>query len=376
MVVYVILFTLMILNGIILGKQRKVFVFTSFILLFLVAALRKYTVGIDLAGHYADNYQKLGKMGWDEIIFLSLNNNTYYDSGFIVFMRLLAIISDHHQWFIIATSAITFILVGRYILIFSEDVVLETFVFVTTFTYFMYMNIIAQSLAIAIVMCGIEFLYKKNYIKYLFVIFLAACIHSSAIICLVFIPLIILKSSKRNIVRVGICSIIIILAVDNILSIITKYILPQYAFYFKNGSSNMLDNVRILHLLVYLMCFIVGMFSTYFFNSYKSHNYKCIIHEDKYRFRALDNNFLIYTTLLSIVFRFLVTEHYIFSRLGFYFYLFAYSFLTSTVSRMKHRSNRRIVKLGIYLFMSIFFILLFKSVKPSYGVLPYVFFWE
>ena len=381
MAIYIVIFIAIFLNGMAFGKRKKWFVVTSFLMLFGVAALRKYTVGIDLLGHYASNYEAFASMSWDQVLDFVRYSNSYYDPGFILFMRLIASVSDNVQWFIIVTSAICYGLVGRYIYKFSDDVVLETMMFITTYTYFMYMNIIAQALALSIIMFGMEFLHQKSYVKYALTVLVAACLHSSAIVCFIFIPLNMLRVTKVNVRRFAIISIGFVLGVDRLLPIVLKYVFPQFAYYFESESSIM-DASRFMQLMIYVMCLCMGIVFLYCLPSRWKHSSQDVVglieHGEERRLQrcGLNVNMLLYMTILSVVFRLLVVKFYIFSRMGFYFYLFAYSLLATSLQGIKSGRLRLQMKCCVYIVMFLFFVFMFGTVKPSYGVVPYEFFWD
>ncbi len=369
MIIFSFLFISIILNIFLFNKNRKWFIIISFFELFIVAALRKYTVGIDLKGHYANNFITLGKMEWGKINYIIESKSSFYDFGLIIFMKAVSSICKSQQFFIIVTSAITYGLIGRYIYKHSDNVYLETFLFITTYSYFMYMNIIAQGLALAIILTSIDFLEKKSYVKFALLVLLANCIHSSAIICLLFIPLRNMKLKKSNLKLVAIVSIVMIILLDRILPIILEYIYPQFAFYFRNKSGNSIDKMQLIHMLLYLMFFGISLV----INFYVSNEKKIITKVEK---NANLKNFLFCASIISILFRYLGMSAYIFSRMGFYFYMFSYTLLVESLEEIKEPKNRMIFKLCIYSGMFVFFILLRNSLKVSYGVSPYNFFWQ
>ena len=160
MFIYYVLLLFILFNGFVNGKNRRWFVISSFSLFFIIAALRKYTIGIDLNLHYAINFERIANLTWSEVL-------TYpaYDVGLNILCKIFSYISDDRQIFIIGTSAIISYSVAKYVYKYAEDVVLETFMFLTMYCYFLYMNIIAQALAFAIFLFAIPYLREKRYIK-------------------------------------------------------------------------------------------------------------------------------------------------------------------------------------------------------------------
>ena len=388
MYVYVAVLLLILVNGLLFGHRRKWFVLSSFILIIGMAALRKYTVGIDLAGHYAKQYTVIANLSWSQLpAYYRVHT---YNLGFIVFAKLLGAISDNSQCFIIATSVIIFGSTARYIYRHSDNVVLETFMFVTSFTMMMYMNIIAQAMAIAIILFGLDLLLKKQYLRYIICVLFATTIHTSAIVCLGFIPLLSLPNKKKYVIgyvlAIGIGSIF----ADRIVSILINSIFSEFAVYFETGSyhgrgidisANSLFQVS-MHLMALFIAFL------YLYKKEIVKDSKLILYAKKkkpvwaqkrtvYKIGQLPTNFLVYMSVTACVFRIIVYQSYIFSRMGFYFYFFSFSLLARGVSNIENRSNKRIILCFIYSYMLIMFLAFYKSAGTnSYGVLPYVLFWN
>ena len=107
---FILCFTL--INGITARKHRKWYVASTFFVIFTFAALRKYTIGIDLELHYARNFERIAALPWSEVpSFIA------YDPGFNILCKLISYISTDPQVFIAVTSLIVFGSVARYIYI-------------------------------------------------------------------------------------------------------------------------------------------------------------------------------------------------------------------------------------------------------------------
>lgn len=373
--VYYLLLATIIINGLVFGKKRKWFVFSSFFLLVLVAAMRSTNVGIDLAGHYARYYQLIVKSDWGTIGDLALY--TGYDPGYIVLCKILGFISADPHCYIIATSIFIYFSVAVYIYRYSDDVVLETFLFMTSFMYFMYMNIIAQGIAVAIIMLAVKYLNEKKYIQYCVFVIIATSIHSSAIFALIFIPLSLLQVKRKYITEFVVGAIIVLLTFDKLLSILATTIFSQFAHYFQNGNVHGMGQKLDIYTFCLLMIYVLSVMCAWLF----LYNSSGIVLEPvrelkikKNRFVYLlqtNSNFLVYMTISAILFRLLATKAYIVSRMGYYTYFFGLTLLVRSVNAVRGR-QRFIVKIMIYVLFAIFFLKFGSSAgKLSYGVVPY-----
>ena len=64
---YYFILCFILINGITARKHRKWYVVSTFLVIFVFAALRKYTIGIDLELHYARNFERIAKLPWSEV---------------------------------------------------------------------------------------------------------------------------------------------------------------------------------------------------------------------------------------------------------------------------------------------------------------------
>ena len=66
----------------------------------------------------------------------------------------------------------------------------------------------------------------------------------------------------------------------------------------------------------------------------------------------------------------------IIARMTYYFMPFIYVLISRAIRRMHVYGNRKVIKCGLYLVMTIAFIWLgYKSASFLYGTVPYTFFW-
>lgn len=387
MYIYIIILLIILLNGIVNGKKRLCFLLSSFALIILVASLRKYTVGIDLAEHYANRYTVIANLGWNQLPNYYIAHT--YDLGFLVFDKLLGYISDNPQIFIMVTSIIIFGSTVRYIYRHSDNVVMETFLLITSFTMMMYLNIIAQALAIAILLFALDYLLEKKYIKYIIAVLIAASIHSSAIICLGFIPLTFLPNKRKYIIRYILILLVILLSLNKIFSFLTETVFQQYAYYFEAGSYHGTGISVSLNSLFQISMHILPILITYAFlnrgGKFEESRLTLAVRNKKSPsvegvlsfIPQFSTNFLIYMTISAAVFRILAYESYIITRMGFYFYFFSFTLLSRAVSNIRNSTNKKIITFFTYIYMLIMFLTFYKSAGiNSYGVLPYQFFWQ
>lgn len=380
MSIYYLLLAVVLINGIFLGKKRKWYVFSTFFLITLVAMLRSTNIGIDLAGHYARDYVAIAKSNWSS--FPQMLTLTGYDPGFVVLCKLISYISVDAQCFVVITSLFIYFSVAVYIYKYSDDVVLETFLFITSFMYFMYMNIIAQALAAAILMWAMRFLIDKKYIWYCILAAIAISIHGSAWLILLYIPLSFLKPKRNNIMAFIVVVVMATLGYSKIINVLTNTIFKQFSFYFSNGNihgyGQTMDLYTFCHLMIYVLAVCLAFICIYYHKEVGLESSRIIKGRGKKILEVpqISSNFLVYMTICAIVFRVMATKIYVVSRMGYYTYFFGLTLIARSISKV-HGKQRIILKLFIYILFLLFFLKNGASAGDlSYGVVPYEFYWK
>ncbi|MFQ9927678.1 MAG: EpsG family protein [Anaerobutyricum soehngenii] len=380
MSIYYLLLAVVLINGIFFGKKRKWYVFSTFFLIILVAALRSTDIAIDLAGHYARDYEVIAKSGWNA--FPQLVTLTGYDPGFIVFCKLIGYISADPQCFVAITSIFIYFSVAVYIYKYSDDVVLETFLFITSFMYFMYMNIIAQAIAAAILMWAMKFLIDKKYVYYFILAIIAVSIHGSAWLILLYIPLEFLKPKRYNIVAFIAIVIMATLGYNKIISILINTVFKQFSFYFTNGNihglGQAMDLYTFCHLMIYVLAICLAFIFIYYHKEVQLEPARIIKGRGRriLEIPQISSNFLVYMTICAIVFRVMATKIYVVSRMGYYTYFFGLTLIVRSLNKT-HGKQRIILKMFVYVIFLLFFLKNGMSAgKLSYGVVPYKFWWK
>ena len=370
---YFILFFLLI-NGATAKKHRMWYVTSTFFIVFLFAALRKYTIGIDLNLHYARNFERIAMLPWDEVpSFIA------YDPGFNILCKLIGYISTDRQVFIMITSLIVFGSVGRYIYINGKDVVLETFMFLVSFCYMMYMNIIAQAVAMAIFLFAIEFLKGKKYIKYIIAVLLASSMHASAIILLLMIPLSFLKVNRKSVFRFSIILLFILFVYNQVFDMFAT-IIPEFGRYLEagnvHGQSTSLGIFALSLILIYVGCFVASIIFIYANKSLSRKDYFIFLRKGKVA-KQINTNLLAYGTLIVVCSRLASLQIAVSIRVGYYFCPLAFSLLSRAIDEYRDARMRFTLKLIIYSILIVFFCWsapIFGAI--NYGGVPYEFYWN
>lgn len=201
MAVHVIFIILLFLTYYITGgidgeknlKIRKLQVTYMGLLLFLFAALRSPTVGIDIrpddpTGYWADYYVD-ADVSFVELLVMRAGR----DPIFHWFLKVLSLFSDSPQTMFIAVGAI-FAFGFSYFVYHSKGDVLLTYMMLIGFRIFSFsLSGLRQAVALGLIYIAYIAFRDKKYIQFVILTYVAALFHNSALIFLLSWPLLFIK---------------------------------------------------------------------------------------------------------------------------------------------------------------------------------------
>ena len=224
MVTYWLLLISLTLGGYFICKLkhgRLIYCIAAGITLFIVAAVRAH-VGYD--------YNLYGSIFVDNLHYSMdyITSNDRMERGFIVPMKLLSdVTSDYQVMFVIIALIIT-AAVMLYIYFYSEKPYLSIFFFLTFGLFFNSMDFMRQMIAAGVILYALQFVKKKQFIRFLALVLFASVIHVSA---LVMIPFYFILRIKMDWLTLGIYSgvtVFYFLFSNDILDFVTNYFYKTY----------------------------------------------------------------------------------------------------------------------------------------------------
>lgn len=165
------------------SKNRKLFVFSCFLLLYLMAAMRGVTVGGDLK-RYLPEFHWLANSSLKDMW-----EYGHHEPGYMLYVMSLGLISDSDRCFLIGTSLAA--LIGPFFMFYkhSKQPAISLLLYYSMGAYTNTFNNVRQSIAISIIFCSLTFLLNRDLKKYVVGILIASTFHYSAAIMLVVYPL-------------------------------------------------------------------------------------------------------------------------------------------------------------------------------------------
>ena len=334
-------------------KMKKRFLLSSFFAIWLIQALRGESVGLD-----TDQYT---------LAFLRAQYGHYPKSWEFLFSLLMKILSksfERPQILFVISSFL--ILSGIFIFVYYnvddwKSAFWPIFLFIVLTQYFSTMNLIRQSLAMA-VGCNVYTVLKRNQSKNRFIISaaiiaLAALFHSSGLVCaLLILPFVIAINRKTIVVGT-----FVTMGVLNLFPYVLRgflMILPRYSRYIGGrldtaGSSGVYNLIGLIEFLIIVFCLL-------YLDPEKEEN------KEVYR--------LLFVILFSLALILMQRRISLAMRLGYYFELFLILLIPEFIQRWNVRL-RLPLKMGVYLLGWAYFIYQ-MTVSSARGCVPYVFFWQ
>ena len=343
-------------------KGERWFLFLSFALLTLVSGIRGYTVG-------ADTKVYVGL--YENVDYIAINNGRF-EAGFIIFMKVLHIISSNPSFLLFISSIVcvgTFcVFANRY----SKKPAISVLLYVLLGGYFSQMNSMRQSLALSITMWSFMLALddrenkmhnlRRVVISALLILF-AASFHMIAVVA--FAPWLLLiqqgqneeetkLSIQRVVIRTLSLAVIAFVGYSTVMSIAIA-IFPSYSGYFDSIWSDSNYFASLFQTLINVVFLIVGAIFL------------------RGRKMTYAQRFSVIMLGLSILFRVVSMRMEIWDRIASFFEIYIYlMWVPEFTDEIQLETNRWIVETAVVGF-SFIYMLIVLVYRPEWTrVVPYV----
>lgn len=161
-------------------KFKTAYCAVIFISVILILGLRHPLMGIDLPG-YLKSFHRLTEYSWQEI--LSLETYLNYEKGYVIFNKLIGDLTcQNEQLFLLICAAVSTIPVWYIIWKKSDDVLLSSIIYLGLPIFILQFSGLRQCIALGLCFYSIVWIEKKKIIRFLCLVLLACCFHTTAII--------------------------------------------------------------------------------------------------------------------------------------------------------------------------------------------------
>lgn len=289
-----------------------------------------------------------------ENIFNLSGDSSHIENGYVLLNKIIYYIFDDSRMLFFITAIITIGLIIKSINDYSNNYKLSIILFVMLGYYHSSFNGIRQYIAIAICMISMRYIKRKDFLKYIILIFISSLFHRTA---LIMIPLYFLLnidySKEKYTLLMSICFIIGLsynFIAYKILPYIGGFYFEKYgaSIHMKNGLNGKADYIYIISFI--MICII------------------SILLYDKIKIKTENNEIFLTMCILSIPFMMLGTRSQLFFRVSLYFSIYYIYLIPLVIQSLNIK-----IKLGIYP-MFVFWILFFyaTTLLDRDGAIPYI----
>lgn len=338
--------------------QRKQFVLTCFLLFFFLAGMRGINVGADLKRYFPEFFV----MQYLEDI-RNVIRYSYHEVGYMLYIKLLNMISSDERCYLIGTSFIS--MIGPFYMFykFSKQPNVSILLFYAMGYYTMTFCDVRQAMALSFTFFSLLFLVKRKKKYFMFFVFLATLFHQSAIVMMIAYPLTSYPlNRKRFMTYVSLCITISLFAVTILRFVVTNYLFKYDPELINEEGAGGGFNLFLFQLLIFILMSIF-----YFSNRYR------ISKEQSY----LLSIFVIFQ-LLTTTIQLTAPIYSSMVRMTYYFFIPVVTIAVPEIyGLIRQKKVKKMYYLLIFLFAIIYMIRVY-SYNPingsnKQGVIPYVF---
>lgn len=369
--------------------NRKLYLIIVFTILFLIAALRDYSIGTDLEIYYYRYYSMFKDASWSNLRSVTISGD--WEWGFSALCKILCYISTDIKLFIVVSSALSIIPYGIFIYKNSPNVVFSCVMYIGFHVFTISLCVVRQAIAIGIILIGLEKLKQRDFVKYILFVMFASLFHTTALVCLIYIPLSLIKFKKYTIHILLAVTLIIVLTFNSLFTSILsgKMFSELYSIY--SNSSHSLGYIT-YHTLGMFMILLIIFIILYINFKYRHINQqilnktsekkirvklkfcldKIIIKRQYVSINYWSESMLLYSTYIAVLFRLIAFFNNVTSRISYYFIPFVFIAFPCSCNNIKNSSNKQKYYICVYIIIILFFsyITIFRA-GNLWGITPY-----
>lgn len=326
------------------NRAKKTYLLLCGTILFLMIALRHYSLGSVDSSSYYNNWILLSKMPFASLLeFMKLSD---MESGYLFAVWCLPRVFPSAQFLFVLTGLLFSFAICRTIYLNSENVMISMIMCICLGLYTFMIQGLRQGIAMSICMLSLELCQRRRFIPFLLVVLLAMLFHKSAIVFILLYFVYGLKFNVNTKIAMGITMAT--------LSALSPLIVRYGNEFLDREYFNAVESGAVVAVLIHIIIVAVAFI---FLNDRNT---------DK------KDVFFIWMIVLGMTFylmRYFGTQAL--ERISFYFLIGQAIVLPTVVSKFKYGS-RKIIYLAVCILSICLF---FYRLNASYG-LDYMFFWE
>lgn len=325
----------------------------SFALLIFVASFRANTVGTD-THTYNYWFEQLQNFSFNKINAWTDNSKIEIGLGVLAKIGISIFNSNHGAWLII--NILMFYALYHFIAEYSANTAFSSFLFISYSLFNQSFNISGQFLAASILLLALVVLKRKGIRSYLILLVIACFVHKSAILGLLFLPMV---KIKKNVTKLSVIIVASSFLASRFAAIIIPYIVSKtvYSHYLIWEVYSESGIGLFMNFLIFV-CFIV------FYRDME---------------KIDDNaNLWIFASAATLSLNFFIQDLGMISRVMVYFKIILIVSIPALIPAIKEKFSSKIlsqfVALGI-IFLFVFYYYYSITHSTCFDTIPYIFDW-
>ena len=179
--------------------------------------------------------------------------NINLEKGYLITVWLLTRIFYHPQWLLILTGIFFSVTICRFVKNSCNGSPLALLTFNALGSFGFIVQGMRQGIAMCLCLWAVECLKKKRWWKFILLVLLATTFHASALLFLVVLPLVKLKTNFKSFVIVAVAAIVAVLLLPNLFELVNMWINDDYAL--NQGA----DSGGVVAICIYLVIIFFGL---------------------------------------------------------------------------------------------------------------------
>lgn len=341
-IIYVIL---SIIKKIPADLKNKIFLALIFIIICFLMATRTYGTGSDTE-MYVRKFQEFCQAKWNSQIF-----GGYYEPLYVITNILLSYISSNPRILIVVTSIFISFAFYKFIQDNSKDYLSSIIMFIGVLLFYGAMNTIRQYIAISIILLGFKFVKEKKLLPYMLMVVLAYLFHSTALIGIFIYLIYNAKYKHTRVILIFIVAIIANIFILDLINIICGIIGRPNYYVHRVGLKNI---ANLIYVFMYLCLYLLSIL---LMKKNKLKDYK----------QNGNNNFYLYTFVMSSAFSIIAMRMNVLARITLYFNVFSIICLPNVImENIKVESKKLVARIALILVFTTYSCIIIKY-RPQWN---------
>lgn len=362
MTVYLFLIVTLIMFAPVANINRRVYLFSSLFVIWIIMSLRGYMVGNDTLT-YVQLYPQIAQQDLTVGFFKQMIGGRF-EFGFILLVKFLYFFTPNPRLLIIVVVTVEILALAYFLENLSCDIPLSLILFVTMNFMGLSMSAMRQCLAMGLGMVAIVYLLKNYNWQFFLIIFIAGSFHKAAFVLLILYPMYKMTISFKTLALWLSIFVVAYLTFGTWFSVVTQQVTSytNYGMLNNTGDSSSLGIIlKIIELVIIIAFCILAPWPKktevrigvdYGLNTWQ---------------------FFLLMLVISIGMSFLALKFSQISRISIFFEIVILVLVPRTISLFKNVSTKFICS-TIVVCSAVLYFYVIQIYRPEwYGIVPYVF---